>query len=210
MSPVKHSTFPLFSSILIAGLTLLLPDLPAQEGDEEPDPFTVIGEKPGDPAGKPAEPAPSKSPAPLSAQISQHIRKLAEAEREKRFTFMKVVIDDIARLCRLDDGQREKLELAARGASERSMKEWHEQAERYFRTRLESSGGDAAKEMLEGMGSVNFGGNRSEEEGESLALWKDSLGVVRHERAGGPLRDRPGPKATRSDRCLCPHVTLDD
>ncbi len=29
------------------------------------------------------------------------------------------------------------------------MKEWHEQAERYFRTRLESTDPDAAKEMLE-------------------------------------------------------------
>jgi hypothetical protein len=58
------------------------------------------------------------------------------------------------------------------------MKEWHEQAERYFRTRLESTDPDAAKEMLEGMGSVNFGGNRAEEEGESLDLWKDSLAEV--------------------------------
>ncbi|MEQ1841972.1 MAG: hypothetical protein ABL994_16330, partial [Verrucomicrobiales bacterium] len=114
-------------------------------------------------------------PEPLSAQISQHILKLAEAERDKRMDFMKVVIDDIVRLCKLDSSQRDSLELAAKGASERSMKEWHEQAERYFRTRLESTEGDAAKEMLEGMGSVNFGGNRSEEEGESLDLWKDTL-----------------------------------
>jgi len=186
MRPLYPYLFTLLSPALFAGLTLLAPGLSAQEGDDEPDPFIVIGEKPGDPAadavkpapGKPAVPPAAKPPEPLSAQISQHIQKLAEAEREKRLTFMKVVIDDIVRLCQLNEEQEEELLLAAKGASERSMKEWHEQAERYFRTRLESTEGDAAKEMLEGMGSVNFGGNRSEEEGESLALWKDSLKVV--------------------------------
>jgi hypothetical protein len=189
MRPLYPYLFTLLSPALFAGLALFAPALSAQEGDDEPDPFIVIGEKPGDPKAdaadgekgdpkKAAIPPAVKPPKPLSAQISQHIQKLAEAEREKRLTFMKVVIDDIVRLCRLDDEQEEKLLLAAKGASERSMKEWHEQAERYFRTRLESTEGDAAKEMLEGMGSVNFGGNRSEEEGESLALWKDSLKVV--------------------------------
>ena len=61
------------------------------------------------------------------------------------------------------------------------MKDWHEQAERYFRTRLDGADSDAAKEMLDGMGNVNFGGNRSEEEGESLELWKDTLSVVLNE-----------------------------
>jgi hypothetical protein len=183
MRPLYLPFFTLLSPALSAGLVLIASGLSAQEGDDEPDPFVVIGEKPGDPAadadkaapGKPVVPPAVKPPEPLSAQISGHIQKLAEAEREKRLSFMRVVIDDIVRLCRLDDEQEEKLILAAKGASERSMKEWHEQAERYFRTRLESTEGDAAKGVLEGMGSVNFGGNRSEEEGESLGLWKDSL-----------------------------------
>jgi hypothetical protein len=115
---------------------------------------------------------------PLSAQISQHILKLADEERKERLAFMSVVIDDVARLCDLDDAQRAMLDLAAKGASERSMKDWHVQAERYFRTRLDGTDPDAAKELLEGMGSVNFGGNRSEEEGESLDLWKETLAEV--------------------------------
>jgi len=163
-------------------LVLLAMPLAAQVAIDEPDPFIVVGEKPGDLADAPADdvakpvtPGSKEEKAPLSAQISQHILKLSEAERDNRMSFMKIVIDDIVRLCDLDEAQRERLELAAKGASERSMKEWHEQAERYFRTRLESTDPDAAKEMLEGMGSVNFGGNRSEEEGESLDLWKDSL-----------------------------------
>jgi hypothetical protein len=124
------------------------------------------------------EDASELSDKPLSAQISQHILKLAEAEREKRLKFMAVVIDDVSRLCELDESQRNQLDLAAKGASERSMKDWHTQAERYFRTRLDGADRDAAKEMLEGMGNVNFGGNRSEEEGESLELWKDTLKTV--------------------------------
>ena len=182
MSPLHQPLFPLLGPALLAGMTLLTPVLPAQEGDDEPVPFLLIGEKPGDkgdPAdgGEPGQTA-AEPPAPLSAQISQHIQKLADTEREKRLAFMKVVIDDIVRLCQLDEAQREKLELAAKGASERSMKVWHEQAERYFRTRLENTDADAAKNTLEGMGNVNFGGNRSEEEGESLVLWKESLKVV--------------------------------
>lgn len=166
----------LFSCILAAPLA-------AQDGIDEPDPFGVVGEKKGDDAaegvkspGKAAAlPDPDQVRAPLDAQISRHILKLAESERDNRMNFMRIVIDDIVRLCELDEEQKERLELAARGASERSMKEWHEQAERYFRTRLESADPDSIKEMLDGMGSVNFGGNRSEEEGESLDLWKDAL-----------------------------------
>jgi hypothetical protein len=165
------------------------PPLAAQNQILEPDPFKVVGEKAGDEADDDGNPVPPRSEAPpapakgkekepLTAQISAHILKLAEAERDNRMSFMRIVIDDIVRLCELDEAQRAKLELAAKGAAERSMKEWHEQAERYFRTRLESTDPDAAKEMLEGMGSVNFGGNRSEEEGESLDLWKDSLAEV--------------------------------
>lgn len=180
------------SPALLSVLLLATP-LAAQKRIDEPDPFGIVGEKAGDKAAdaKAAEPsgeiaAPAPAPAgdadrrkePLNAQISAHILKLAEAERDNRMGFMRIVIDDIVRLCELDEAQRGRLELAAKGAAERSMKEWHEQAERYFRTRLESTDPDAAKEMLEGMGSVNFGGNRSEEEGESLDLWKDSLAEV--------------------------------
>lgn len=141
-----------------------------------PDPFGGRAAKADD--GEKAEVKPFEPAAPLSAQISQHILKLAQDEREKRLKFMQVVIDDVVRLCDLSDEQRKQLEMAAKGASERSMKEWHEQAERYFRTRLDGADPDSAKEMLEGMGSVNFGSNRAEEEGESLELWRDSLKVV--------------------------------
>ncbi len=165
----------IFSS-LTAGLLLSTHRVAAQI--DEPDPFIVVGEKPEDPAimGEPGDA--EMKPEPLSAQISQHILKLAEGERDKRLKFMAVVIDDVARLCQLDPSQQEDLQLAAKGAAERSMKDWHTQAERYFRTRLDGADRDAAKEMLEGMGSVNFGGNRSEEEGESLELWKDTLSAV--------------------------------
>jgi len=149
---------------------------------DEPDPFIIVGDKDGDSAPitpeKVKESQLSGAPKPLSAQISQHILKLAQEERQKRLKFMAVVIDDVSRLCELGVEQREQLDLAAKGAAERSMKDWHEQAERYFRTRLEGADSDTAKEMLESMGGVNFGGNRSEEESESLDLWKDTLKVV--------------------------------
>ena len=119
---------------------------------------------------------------PLSAQISAHILKLAQAEREKRLQFMQVVINDVVRLCKLDEEQQNQLLLAAKGAAERSMKNWHEQSERYFRARLKGADSDTAKEILEGMAKVNFGGNRAKEEGESRELWKDTLSVVLSEK----------------------------
>ncbi len=155
------------------------------------DPFAEIGDLEGDPEAADTPPGrvenPEKEdgsttgegePRPIKAQISAHIVKLADEERKKRLTFMRIVIDDVVRLCDLDEEQEDRLFLAARGAAERSMKEWHEQAERYFRNRLEQAEVDDAKEMLDGMGNVNFGGNHAEEEGESLDLWRDSLKVV--------------------------------
>ena len=171
--------FPHFRSALLIALMAVTggPKLFAQAEDTEP--FIVIGEEqPEEERTAEEEEESFDPPGPLSAQISQHILKLAETEREKRLGFMQVVIEDVVRLCDLDEKQREQLKLAAKGASERSMKEWHEQAERYFRTRLDGADADSAKEMLEGMGNVNFGSNRAEEEGESLELWKDTLKVV--------------------------------
>lgn len=155
------------------------------------DPFAEIGDLEGDPEAADTPPGRVENPEkedgsttgegearPIKAQISAHIVKLADEERKKRLTFMRIVIDDVVRLCDLDEEQEDRLFLAARGAAERSMKEWHEQAERYFRNRLEQAEVDDAKEMLDGMGNVNFGGNHAEEEGESLDLWRDSLKVV--------------------------------
>jgi hypothetical protein len=172
--------FPFMATLLLAAAMFAVP-LQAQNAAEEPDVVldfdngqaVEVADEENNPEA--ADANEKAANLPLNAQISQHILKLAEAERDKRLGFMKVVIDDIVRLCKLDAEQRERLDLAAKGAATRSMKEWHEQAERYFRTRLDNTEGDAAKEMLEGMGNVNFGGNRSEEEGESLDLWKESL-----------------------------------
>jgi len=115
---------------------------------------------------------------PLAEQVSRHIQKLADEERKKRMDFMEVVIDDVARLSGLESAQRETLILAAKGATERSMKRWHEQAERYFRSRLKGADEDSAKEILENMGNINFGGRDAEKEGESTDLWKETLSDV--------------------------------
>lgn len=114
----------------------------------------------------------------IDTQISHHIHKLAEEEREKRMEFMRYVIDDIIRLCDLDEQQKAKLVLAAKGASKRSMESWHQQADRYFRTRVSGADADTAREILSNIGSVNFGGRGSDEKGEIEALWKDSLKEV--------------------------------
>ncbi len=115
---------------------------------------------------------------PIKAQVAAQIKKLAEAERTKRMDFMGVVIEDVTRLCELDDKQKDELNLAAQGATERSMKKWHEKAERYFTSRLNGADSDAAKEILGNIGTVNFGGREAEQESETQELWKDALTEV--------------------------------
>jgi len=182
MTPLPKHRRPLGPVLAALCLLALLcsPRSGAQQAEllVDPDPFVEIGD--GVPATVRAAPPEDNdaAKAPLNAQISQHIMKLADEERAKRLKFMTVVIDDVARICELDPEQREQLDLAAKGAAERSMGDWHAQAERYFRTRLDGTDLDAAKEMLESMGNVNFGANRAEEEGESLELWKETLQAV--------------------------------
>jgi len=122
-------------------------------------------------------PAPGGKDAarPMPAQVDEQIQKLAFAERKKRMDFMGVVIEDVSRLCRLDETQQKRLNLAAKGAAERSMKTWHEQAQRYFSSRLKGANSDTAKEILANIGSVSFGGRDAEQESESESLWKDAL-----------------------------------
>lgn len=126
----------------------------------------------------PSTPETDEDKFSIDTQISHHIHKLAEEEREKRMEFMRYVIDDIIRLCDLDEEQKAKLILAAKGASKRSMESWHQQADRYFRTRVSGADADTAREILSNIGSVNFGGRGSDEKGEIEGLWKDSLQSV--------------------------------
>src|SRR5690554_2971449 len=98
--------------ILCAAILAHLPLRAQNPGDIGVVPPEVL--PPDAPAEKGGEKA-KAPPVPLNAQISQHILKLADAERETRMNFMRIVIDDVVRLCELDEAQRERLELAAKG-----------------------------------------------------------------------------------------------
>jgi len=135
-------------------------------------------EAPGDGVSDTSPRILTKNREDVTEQVSRHILKLAADEREKRMDFMGVVIEDVARLCDLDEAQGERLLLAAKGATERSMTKWHEQAERYFRSRLSGSDEETAREILDNMGNVNFGGRDAEKTGESEELWKETLSAV--------------------------------
>ncbi len=146
------------------------------------DPLGGINEiiKKAEAAGKSDKPtdkgAEKKSPSrPTPAQVAERIKILATAERKKRMDFMSVVIEDVSRLCDLSEDQEEELSLAAKGASERSMKKWHEKATRYFSSRLKDADGEAAKRILATLQNVSFGGREAEKESELEDLWKDTL-----------------------------------
>ncbi|MEO0414267.1 MAG: hypothetical protein AAF226_04845 [Verrucomicrobiota bacterium] len=125
-----------------------------------------------------AEPENDPQAQAIDAIVANHVRKQADNERKDRLEFMQIVIDDVARLCALDGRQARELQLAALGATERSMESWHQQAERYFFQRVSEMSPDEAKEMLSSMGTVNFSGSNGDRLGESQSLWRETLKEV--------------------------------
>ena len=122
---------------------------------------------------------PKREFATLDEQISFHVNRLAKQEMQERMDFMHIVIEDISRLCDLEEKQTDSLVLAAKGASKRSMSRWHEQADRYFRTRVNGVDADTAREILSNVNNnVNFGGQGSDGRGELEELWKDTVESV--------------------------------
>lgn len=128
--------------------------------------------------GQEIAPAETKSPPSIEEQISLRVSKLATEEMRKRMSFMEIVIDDISRLCELDEDQQKKLTLAAKGASSRSMDRWHDQAVRYFKTRVNGADTETAQQILSDVGTLNFGSRNADREGEMESLWTDSLNSV--------------------------------
>ncbi|NNE93713.1 MAG: hypothetical protein HKN23_18845 [Verrucomicrobiales bacterium] len=115
---------------------------------------------------------------PVQLKISKHLKKMADVELQKRSAFMNIVIDDVVRLCELSEEQRGQLELAAKGATDRSMDSWRQSADRYIQGRMKGATKENADQMLQSIGNVSFGGNEAEKESEKNSLWKESLGEV--------------------------------
>ena len=114
----------------------------------------------------------------VQLKISKLLDKMSDGERQKRSSFMGVVIEDIARLSGLDEAATKRLEVAAKGATERSMQSWYDQADRYVQGRMKGATKDNADQMLASIGNVSFGGRDAEKKGEDEDLWKESLAKV--------------------------------
>lgn len=115
---------------------------------------------------------------PLDAAVSRYLVHLAEEERQSRLEGMDSILADISRICKLDEAQQERLRLAATGAVERSMKEWHERTERLLRSELEKAEPDARKDVIARLGPMTFIDKNGKKMGEKIDLWRDALGDV--------------------------------
>ncbi len=151
------------SAIFLAGLSLHSPS---------------FGE---DPAADEAKVEKNKDES-VQLKISRLLEKMSDGEKQKRAAFMAIVIDDVVRLSQLNEDQRARLEIAAKGATERSMESWFLQADRYVQGRMKGATKDTADQMLASVGNVSFGGREGEKQGETETLWKDTLTAVLNEK----------------------------
>ncbi len=140
------------------------------------DPFGAAGSDTAKEEGA-SEPLDEDAQA-IEKLISEQVQKLANEERERRLEYMQIVMDDIIRLCRLGEPEQGRLELAAKGATKRSMERWHEQADRYFRNRVQDTDPATAQEILGNIGGVTFSGRASEGDSEVEELWKEALSAA--------------------------------
>lgn len=88
--------------------------------------------------------------------IAAHVQRISETERDEKLITMKEVISDLDRVCSLTDEQREKFDLASKGAVEAYLEKWREKMDGWVRGRARNQNGDIDQFLL-GMGTVRFG-----------------------------------------------------
>ncbi|MEM7013795.1 MAG: hypothetical protein AAF585_20215 [Verrucomicrobiota bacterium] len=89
-------------------------------------------------------------------KIAEHIQRISETERDQKLVTMGEAVSDIDRVCSLTDEQREKFDLAAKGAVEAYLDKWRGKMDGWVRGRARNENGDIDQFLL-GMGTVRFG-----------------------------------------------------
>ncbi len=109
-------------------------------------------------------------------KASEYLQNLAEGEREKKVATMNGLIDDIDRVCGLEEGQRQTLEVAAKGAVDRGLTQWRERMEQSVRHRLENAAG-REEWVLQELVPLRSTFNQHWQPGTE-AIWRDALESV--------------------------------
>lgn len=107
-------------------------------------------------------------------KVNEYLQQLAESERDKRVERMRTVIEDIDRVCQLQGEQRQRLQLAAKGAIDRGLDGWRNRMDRWVRDRAKGAKGNL-EQFLAGVGTVRFGGEWREWEPERQEVWRQAV-----------------------------------
>lgn len=122
------------------------------------------------PQGAPGE----DEEAARQRKINEYLQQLAESEREKRVERMHTVVEDIDRVCQLTPDQKQRMDLAAKGAIDRGLDGWRKRMDHWVRDRAKGARGNM-EQFLAGVGAVRFGGEWREWEPERQEVWKQAV-----------------------------------
>ena len=135
-----------------------------EEGAEE------VGKKDGD---KKEEDEDKKT---TEDKIAAFLKKREVEARKPRTEQMQRRIEELEEIVGLKDGQKKKLEIASKGAVEKSLEPWREQMDNYIRQYLERSPNNVDM-MLASIGNVNFG-HTPEQQAAEQEVWLSTIGRV--------------------------------
>lgn len=119
------------------------------------------------------DPKDEKQAETKEEKVNAYIQQISDAEKKQKLEQMNGAIEDIDRVCQLDEEQRLKLDVAAKGAVDKYLESWREQMDNWVRNRVRTANGDI-EQFLGGMGTVRFG-NAREWAPERQELWIGSV-----------------------------------
>lgn len=109
-------------------------------------------------------------------KIAAFLKKREIEARKPRAEQMQRRIEELEDIVGLKDGQKKKLEIASKGAVEKSLEPWREQMDNYIRQYLERSPNNVDM-MLASIGNVNFG-HTPEQQAAEQKVWLSTIGRV--------------------------------
>ena len=147
-----------------------------QDVAPEPDPFapagTVISAKAGEDAGKPEV----DDKASTDDKIAAFLKKREVEARLPRAQQMQRRLEELEEMVKISAAQKKQLQIASKGAVEKSLDPWRKQMDNYLRQYLQRAPQDIEL-VLASIGNVNF--NQSgEEQAAQQSIWEATIEKV--------------------------------
>ena len=106
-------------------------------------------------------------------KIAEFLKKREAEARKPRVEQMQRRIEELEEIVGLQDSQRKKLQIASKGAVEKSLEPWRQQMDNYIRQYLERAPQNVDM-MLASIGNVNFG-HSPEQQAAEQKIWQATI-----------------------------------